>query len=141
MRSIRVVLDTNVIVSGLITRGNCRQLIMEVIRKGHRIIISKEIINEFLSVMKRDKFRMYVSYEDVLKYLSLLIVNADVIDVKTSVDICPDDMDNHIISTAIDGEADYIVTGDKKDLLPIGEYNKIRIVSVDEFLDIIREGI
>ncbi len=40
-------------------------------------------------------------------------------EVKTLVDLCPDDMDNHIISTAIDGEADYIVNGDKKDFLPI----------------------
>ncbi len=135
MTSLRVVLDTNVIVSGLITRGKCRELILRIIGYGHKIVVSREIIEEFLSVMKLEKFRRYVSYEDAAKYISLIVMYADIVDIKTVVDICSDNMDNNIISTAIDGNADYIVTGDKKDLLPIREYNKIKIVSVDEFLN------
>ena len=79
MTPLKVVLDTNVIVSGLITRGRCRELILRIIECGHKIVVSREIIDEFLSIMKLEKFRRYASYEDATKYILLIVMYADIV--------------------------------------------------------------
>ena len=49
------------------------------------------------------------------------------------------DDDNRILECALEGKAEYIISGDKRHLLPLGEYEGIRILSPDEFLRLIRK--
>jgi len=50
------------------------------------------------------------------------------------VTISPDPWDNYLLATAAAGGADFLVTGDKRDLLPLGRYGGAKIVTVRDFL-------
>jgi hypothetical protein len=61
---------------------------------------------------------------------------AELVDVHSVVDICRDPKDNFLLALAKDGNADYLITGDK-DLRVLKEFEKTKIVSLDEFEDAI----
>ena len=63
---------------------------------------------------------------------------AVVVEALPEVDVSPDPYDNYLLSIASGGEADYLVTGDKPDLLALGSYDGTRIVSVRDFITLAR---
>jgi putative PIN family toxin of toxin-antitoxin system len=134
---LRVVFDVNVLVSSLITRGKPRELWFKVRRKGFTLILSKEIISEFVKVMSREKFSRYVNEEDLKVFLQALYETALPVKTKSRFKIVKEDPeDDMVLRTAYDSKADYIVSGDKH-LLSLREFKGIRIVSVNEMLKIL----
>jgi putative PIN family toxin of toxin-antitoxin system len=61
----RIVLDTNVLISSLITLGAPRELLRRILRREATLVISREILNEFMRVMRRKKFAEYATEEQV----------------------------------------------------------------------------
>jgi uncharacterized protein len=70
------------------------------------------LLDEFLEVANRPKFRKYFSKSDIEEILETIAEYADFVVVKTSIDICRDTKDNFLLSLSIDGNADYLITGD-----------------------------
>ena len=134
---LRVVFDVNVLVSSLITRGKPRELWLKARRKSFTLVLSKEIISEFVEVMSREKFSRYVNEEDLRVFLQALYETALLVRIKSRFKIVKEDPeDDMVLRTAYDAKADYIVSGDKH-LLSLREFREIRIVSVDEMLKIL----
>jgi putative PIN family toxin of toxin-antitoxin system len=134
---LRVVFDVNVLVSSLITKGKPRKLWFKARRKSFALILSKEIISEFVKVMSREKFSRYVNEEDLRVFLQALYETALLVKTKSRFKIMKEDPeDDMVLRTAYDSKADYIVSGDKH-LLSLREFEGIRIVSVDEMLKIL----
>ncbi len=134
----RVVLDINVLVSAMITKGKPKELWLKAVRKEFDTISSRKIISDFLQVISRKKFQRYVKERDVVDFLEAFNATAKLVDVKSKLRVVKQDPDDDVIlATAYDGHADYIVSGDKH-LLALKEFKSIRIVTVDEMFKILK---
>ena len=128
---LRVVLDTNVLVSGLIMLGKPRELLSIIARREATLVLSKEILNEFTKVMRRNKLTEYVTEEQVERFIENIERIAEFVELESHLEVVNDPKDDIVINTAIDGRADLIVSGDHH-LLSLKEFRGIKIVSVDE---------
>ena len=130
---IRVVLDTNILISSLIFRGELSFLVYLLKSNHFCLLLSKPILEELLRVLSYPKFKLSeqeikeICYEHVLEYATLIAV-----DHKSHI-LLKDLSDNKILECAVSGKADYIVTGDKE-ILQIRKYQKIPILTAKEFI-------
>ena len=134
---LRVVADTNVLVSAVIAKGNEYLLLKEAKLGRIRFVLSLQIIKELKGVLSRPKFGFSNGQvESVVKHIisiSEIIVATSIVDV-----VKEDPSDNKIIEAAIDGEADYIVSGDK-DLLRLQKFRNIKIIPAAVLLRLISQ--
>jgi putative PIN family toxin of toxin-antitoxin system len=129
---LRAVLDTNVLVSAIISDGPARELLKNAIANQYRIVTSELILKELKIVLSRPKFK--TSKKEINKITGMLRKTADVVDVKTRIEVVKEDpKDNMLIETAFDGEAQIIVTGDHH-LLELKQYDEIKIITIQEML-------
>jgi putative PIN family toxin of toxin-antitoxin system len=133
---LRIVLDTNVLVSALIDDKLPRQLLRTLFQE-HNIILSFAILEELNEVLKRDKFG--IKRSRINQYISMLTKQAKVIQDKPRFNVILDDPDDDIIfNVAYHVKADYIVTGDKH-LLALKRFKQTQIVTVSELTKILSE--
>jgi len=133
MTNRRVVLDTNIYLSGIIFGGNCRHILDLMIKKKIRVITSPAILLEISQKLKQ-KFKW--SQNQIFRVIKTLIKSTKVIQPKIKIRaVKMDKSDDKIIEAAIAGKANYIVSGDQH-LLKIKQYQKIKIVTPTEFLSI-----
>ena len=134
-RRMKVVLDTNVLVSALIKAGKPRDLFNK-LAKNKQIVLSRAILEEFLDVIEDFKVAKYTSEQDIAVFLNALGNAATIVQVKSRFKAVKEDPDDDIIvRAAYDGKADYIVSGDRH-LFALKEFKGIRILTVDEMLNI-----
>lgn len=133
-KPLRIILDTNLWISFLITK-NYSKLDKILFDEKCEIIFSEELLEEFISVIKRPKFRRFFTNEDVDELLETIDDYAEFVVVKSEVDICRDKKDNFLLSLAKDSEADYLITGDN-DLLEIKTFVKTEILNFTDFFNL-----
>jgi putative PIN family toxin of toxin-antitoxin system len=128
----RIIIDTNLWISFLITKDFAKldQIIFS--RLGI-LIFSQELLAEFLEVARRPKFRRFFSLADIEEILETINEYAAFVKVYTKVEVCRDLKDNFLLSLAIDGNADFLLTGDK-DLLIKRRFGKTTIITISDFL-------
>lgn len=137
----RVVIDTDVIVSGTLTPEGHPGHILAAWRDGHfLLVISEEIIAEIKEVLNRPRIRenyRHLTRATIGRLINLLrqhsILVSGVLNLKV-VERDPDD--DKIIVAAVEGDADIIVSGDN-DLLALKVYRGIEIVTPAEFIKLI----
>ena len=137
---LKVVADTNTIISGLLWKGNESKLLQEAEEENIRLFISKEILEEIEQVINYDQLQKYIAESELTKEQLLEKVNSlchIVFGEKLNIDICRDKRDNKIIECAVHAKADFIVSGDK-DILSLKEYEKIKIISTNGILKILK---
>ena len=132
----RVVLDTNVFVSGIHWTGNyCSMIIKDWIETKFDLIISISIIEEITETLKN--FKIPLAMEDILMWENMIVKNSLLVEPQEKIEIVKDDKDdNKFIEAAVEGKADYIITQDNH-LLKIKEFRGIMIISPEEFLKVI----
>jgi putative PIN family toxin of toxin-antitoxin system len=136
----KVVLDTNVLISALIKSGKPRTLIFELLDRKVQLILSKNILDEFIEATEDHEIKKYVNEEDITLFLKFLNIVGKIIKVKSRFKaVNQDPKDDIVLRTAYDGKADYIVSGDNH-LLSLGKFRGIKIVKVDDMLKLLREG-
>lgn len=101
------------------------------------IFANENLIREIKDVAHRQKFRKYVSLDEISLFLDVVTASFTLIATTTQVSDSPDPNDNFLLALAIDAQAEYLITGDKKDLLALSPYRGIQIVRLQEFLDVI----
>ena len=130
----KIVIDTNNLISALGWEGKSKELFRKVIDKEYDLFMSIKQIVELKEVMKYPKFSF--SEEQKRNFLEILFKIATIIDTKTNLDVVKEDPDDNILlECAIEANADYIVSGDEH-LKKLKEFEKIKIVSVSEFLKV-----
>ncbi len=127
---LRVVIDTNICISFL-KRGYYRKILELWLEEKFELITSDEILDELLEVLSRPKFNF--SPDDIIELGELIYERAIVVKPKEKLNVCQDPDDNKFLECAIEGKADYLITGDPH-LKDIGKYKKIIIVSGSFFL-------
>ena len=98
------------------------------------MVFSQELLDEFLEVARRPKFRRFFSPADIKEILETIDEYADFVKVQTKIEVCRDLKDNFLLSLSIDGNADFLLTGDK-DLLDMIKFGKTAIVKISDFLN------
>lgn len=132
----KVVIDTNIIISGLLKSQVAGNLINALFAEKFKIIFSKNLFEEINQVIRYNKFKNLITNEESQILKDYLKLKAIWVKRKKKLDICRDPKDNIILETAKAGNVTYIVTGDK-DLLILKKYQKIKIITLKEFLKII----
>ena len=129
---LRIVLDTNILVSAIIAKGKPRDLLRLAIHRRYLLIKSRETIEEFVEVLQRPKFK--ITRNEVVKAKNVLVKTGKTIKLTSKRRVIKEDPDDDIfINTALDGNADYIVSGDPH-LLGLSKYKGIEIVTVNDML-------
>ena len=132
---LRVVLDTNVLISAIISDGKSRQLLRKGIANQFTIITSDLILRELTTVLRRPKFR--TSEEESNRIILALGRVAQVVSVKSRLQVIKEDpKDDMILETAYDGSAHVIVSGDSH-LLALQNFRGIKILTVQSMLELI----
>ena len=128
----RVVADTNVLISALLFGGVSDQVFLAGLRGEIQLITSDPLLKELERVLK-NKFKLDVHF--VREVIDEVRNVAEVVVVSSHIDVIshPDE-DNRVLECAVDGRADFIVTGDTKHILPLKEYRGIKILSPSEFI-------
>ena len=133
MRNKKVILDTNLWISFLITKNHTE--IDDLIIKGKiKLIFSTELVEEFLTVTSRSKFKKYFNKQDIEELLEIFDTFAELINVKLEISECRDPKDNFLLSLAAESKADYLVTGDF-DLLTLKKIRKTKILTWKDFIN------
>lgn len=128
----RITVDTNVLISSLGWNGAEAAVIELVLESKLELCLSEQILGEFYRVSKYQKLGFNEEELDgfvgrILSHI-VLVKPVQVLNV-----IIEDPEDNRIIECAVEGKAEYIITGDRH-LLNLGQYEGIRIVRAPEFI-------
>lgn len=130
----KFVFDTNVVVSALLMKKSVAREALDKARTAGDILLSIDVIEELHDVLSRPAFDRYVDEEDRLKFLSLLVKEATLVEIAEKVKECRDPKDDKFLELAVNGNATLIVSGDK-DLQVLHPFRNIPIFSPREFLD------
>lgn len=135
----RVVLDANVLIGFLLTRGETISNIVEHWISGDfTLLTSDEILTEYRQILSRFVEKGIVIEESARALLNEVVEESIIIPTTSLVNLSVDRKDNRYLACSKDGKAELFVTGDKKHLLSLKKFNKTRIVSPKEFVDLLR---
>jgi len=130
---LRIVLDTNVLISALLLRDSVTRRAFDAAFANGSVLLSLELLAELNDVLGRKQFRKYVDDVDVRRFAAALLRESEWVQVATTITACRDPNDNKILALAVDGRATLMVTGDQ-DLLCLNPFRGIRIERPDRFL-------
>ncbi len=134
----RVVLDTNILCSALITPGGLPDRLYRAWREKRFVLIScDEQFEEFRRVTRYPRLKPFIEPASAGAMLNELRRLAVTVTKLPSVDRSRDPADNFLLAMAQAGDADALVTGDKHDLLSLGEFGKTRMLTTRQLLQLI----
>lgn len=129
----RIILDTNVFISGIFFSGPPAQILQEWQAKNFQIVLSEQILSEYQRVANE------LSYEyphvDIAPIIELVTIHGQLVDTRgIDISICEDHDDDKFIECAIAGKCEIIVSGDKH-LLKLTGYKGIYILRPRDFVE------
>ena len=128
----RVVFDTNILVSALVFPGGQGEAALRrIIEEIDQLVLSRPILEELLDVLGRKFARDAEELAHVAVYLSDI---ATIVAPKQRIRAVKDEPDNRILECAVSGHAAVIVTGDKV-LLTLKRYEEIRLLTLPDYLE------
>jgi uncharacterized protein len=139
----KAVLDSSVLVSAFLTPAGTPATLLARARAGaFSLCLSQYILAETAASLHRQRQRGRRQYttEEVAEFCILLTLVAERIESRLpNIRAVPlDPKDDMVVATAVAAGADYLVTGDRRHLLPLDSYQGIRIVSPRAFLDLLQ---
>ncbi|TKK65246.1 putative toxin-antitoxin system toxin component, PIN family [Ilyomonas limi] len=128
----RVIIDTNLWISFLLTKDFFKldKLFAD---ETISLLFSQELLDEFVEVARRPKFKKYFSLADLGALLQQISLHAEFIIVTSIVDVCRDAKDNFLLSLAADDKATHLITDDK-DLLDLLQGGEAIILTITTYL-------
>jgi putative PIN family toxin of toxin-antitoxin system len=132
----KVVIDTNIWISYLIG-GFLQRIDEKILSKEIKAVVSDEMLKELSEVLSRPRFRNIFTAERIKELFSLLDSYAIVVSPSQKVSACRDEKDNFLLEVALEGEADYLITGDE-DLLVLNPFHNTKIVRPKDFEEVLK---
>jgi len=133
---IRVVADTNVFISAVLFGGKSEK-IRKLAKEGKvELLISETLLAEIAGVLKR-KFS-WSDWQISELIMDIRAITSLITPILTLCVIKEDDPDNRVLECAIEGNAQYVVSGDEHHLQPLKEYQGIKILSPAQFLELMK---
>jgi putative PIN family toxin of toxin-antitoxin system len=133
----RVVLDTNILIAALITKETPPDRAYQSWRAGEFTLLScAQQLEEIRRVTRREGVRFRIRPMEAGRMVNDLRNLAVMLEKLPVVEVSPDPYDNYLLAMAMAGDADYLVTGDKRDLLALERHGRTRIVTVRAFISL-----
>lgn len=123
----------NTLLSALFNEESSSGLALKKARMSGTLLVSREIVEEYIIVFSREKFNRWVQIETRIDFIENIISNSISINPEQSIKACRDPKDDKYLSLAVSAQASYIVTGDK-DLLVLNPFQQIPILNPSDFL-------
>lgn len=137
----RIILDTNILVSGLISEhGPPAQLLNAWADKAFVLLTSSTQIAELHAVTHRPTVRPLITPSHTGRFINDLRRFATVLDRLPTVDRSPDPNDNFLLAMAEAGAAEYLVAGDKRGVLALERYGNTQILTAIDMLPLLGLG-
>ena len=131
-RKSRIVIDTNIWISFLLTKDF--SAFDKIVSSANlTLLFSSKLLEEFVEVAGRPKFKKYFSQTDLEELLFRMKEHGEFILVTSSANICRDPKDNFLLSLSKDGKASHLITGDK-DLLDLKRFGRTQIITLKKYL-------
>lgn len=128
----RVCIDTNVWISGIVFDGAPAKIVQLALEKKFVVVTSVAILNEVERILE---IKFDVPLKDIRRLSYRITQIADVFEPPGELKVIDADPDDDLIlETAVIGNARYLVSGDKKHVLPLKRYGHVRIVNPREFI-------
>jgi len=132
---VKIVFDTNVLVSALVfPGGRADAALRRIVEERDQLLLSKPILDELLGILARKFSRETEELAHVAVFLSDLSI---VVKPRRKLAVLADEPDNRILECAVSGGAHAIVTGDKA-LLGLKTFRKVKLLSLREYLEEVR---
>lgn len=133
MKTSRVVIDTNVFISGLISMTSPPGRAIDHAAQFGRLVVTPHTLEELITTVWRPKFDPFLSRARRQRALDRLVPLMEIVAVVSIVRACRDPKDDMFLEAAVNGRADVLVTGDK-DLLALNPFAGIAIVTPADYL-------
>jgi len=131
----KVVIDTNVFISGLNFAGKPNEVLELFIKGEIEVYISPFILKELERILRK-KFEW--NEKQLQKILNKIKKKAVIVQAETKISIIKaKEDDNRILECGVDGKVQYIISGDKRHILPLKNFRGIKILSPSEFLGLL----
>jgi putative PIN family toxin of toxin-antitoxin system len=131
---LRIVLDTNVIISAFLKSRSLPRRVLQTTLQDHTLLLSIVLFLELKERLLSSKFDRYVSRKVREEFLQSLPALATYVTVTTEITDCRDPKDNKFLELAVDGHAHLIITGDH-DLLTLNPFRGMDILTPGNFLE------
>jgi len=132
----KVVIDTNIWISYLLG-GLLQRIDEKVLSKEIKAVVSDETLKELSEVLSRPRFKNIFTAERIKELFSLLDSYAIVVSPSQKVSACRDEKDNFLLEVALEGKADYLITGDE-DFLVLNVFHNTKIVRPKDFEEMLK---
>ena len=129
-----ILLDTNVIISALCFPFSKPRKAFDLAIKNGNLSTSEDTFNELKTVLLKQKFDTYIELSLRQEFLKQYSKLCKTVQISQKIDICRDKKDNKFLELALNGNADYIITGDS-DLLILNPFENIKIITPDSYLN------
>jgi putative PIN family toxin of toxin-antitoxin system len=136
MTKLRLVIDTNILISGLMSVNSLPQQVFDYATSQAILLMSDEVQSEIENVISRPKLQKYITLERRTKFLSELSQQVERVTINQQIRACRDPKDDKFLELAVCGEANYIIPGDA-DLLDLHPFQNISIIKAASFLTVI----
>lgn len=134
----RMVLDTNVLVSALIRPDGLPEQLLQRWEEGEFELVTSSVqLDEVERVFKYEKLQRFIRPEQAARLLAQLRRLAAFADALPQVGDSNDPSDNLILATAIAGKASHLITGDRRDLLSLKQVSGVLIITIREAIKIL----
>lgn len=127
----RIIIDTNLWISFLLT-NDFSKLDQIFTDNSGILLFSQTLLNEFIEVAQRPKFKKYFSLTTLESLLVHIKYEAEFVNVTSHIKICHDPKDDFLLSLAKCGRATHLITGDK-DLLEIKIFENTKIITIADY--------
>lgn len=132
----RAVLDTNILISSLLSRHSPPDRARRAWEAGRFTLVTSDWqLEELKRVSRYPRLRAHLKPAEVGALVSRMRRKAVVLSELPALELSPDPDDNPLLATAAAGEADFLVTGDRSDLLVLGSVGRARIVGAAAFVE------
>jgi uncharacterized protein len=130
---VRYVFDTNVIVSALLFENSKPAQALRYVLANGEVLLSLDLLEELNEVLGRERFNRYVTSEEREEFLEALVERTVLVEITENVQECRDPKDDKVLELALNGKAQYIISGDR-DLLVLHPFRDVLVITADEFL-------
>ena len=124
---LRIIVDTNVLVSSLLASGPSSAILDLWRNKRFTLISSIDLLNELITTLNRPRISKRISETDAKDLVKLLEERALFVAPEVKIEVCRDPHDDKLLKCAIESKANIIATGDK-DLLTLHPFRGIDII-------------
>ena len=135
--SLRVVLDTNVLVSAALFPTSRPGRVLERVIANGALLISAHTALELRTVLLRPRLGSYLNIEEASEFLASVLRSSEPIEILDTIAVCRDPKDDKFLELAVSGSATHIVSGDR-DMLELHPFRGIPVLTPRSFLDTVR---